>query len=162
VSGPGSLRVAPIAAAETRALRQRILRPHQRAEELGYPGDDDPESLHVGAFTHDGLVGIASVFPAASPADDHPVGEPGEGEGPGWRVRGMAVLPKLRGRGVGLRLLEACVAHARERGGAYVWCNARDVALGFYARAGWRCVSEVFELSGIGPHRRMRLELRPS
>src|SRR4051812_41835612 len=34
-------------AAGVRPLRQVVLRPHQRAEELVYPGDDDPRTLHA-------------------------------------------------------------------------------------------------------------------
>ncbi len=36
-----------------------------------------------------------------------------------------------------------------------VWCNARVVAVPFYAKQGWEIVSEVFDIPTVGPHRAM-------
>ena len=56
--------IRPISAAETRPMRQSVLRPGKTLEELVYPGDDDPACAHLGAFDEAGrLVGIATVFP---------------------------------------------------------------------------------------------------
>ncbi len=125
-----------VGAAATRPLRQRILRPHQRAEELVYDGDD--EGLHLAAFDGDTLVGVASFLTPAAGV---------------WRLRGMAVVPACRGLGVGRALLEhARVGLAAARG---IWCNARSSARGFYERMGFAVSGEEFELPGIGPHYRM-------
>jgi predicted GNAT family N-acyltransferase len=40
-----------------------------------------------------------------------------------------------------------------------VWCNARTPARAFYERAGFRTVSDEFELPEIGPHYVMELRL---
>ena len=145
-----------ISAAETRGLRQKVLRPRQAPEELEYPGDDAPDSRHVGAYLDGELVGVASV--CREP-------QPGEGEPAAWRLRGMATLPSVRRTGVGRTLLEACSAHAVERGGARLWCNARSAAVEFYRAFGFRTEGEEFELPEIGPHTLMwcpipRFELR--
>ena len=68
-----------------------------------------------------------------------------------WQLRGMAVLPELRGTHVGTALLDA--VHAAVA--APTWCNARAAVEGFYARHGWLAVGALFELPPIGPHRRM-------
>jgi ribosomal protein S18 acetylase RimI-like enzyme len=130
-------------AAEVRPLRARLLRPGQAPEELVYEGDALPGALHLLARTGERAVGIASVSPEAAP------GHPGT---PGWRVRGMATLPEVRGAGVGEALLRACLEHAAARGGALAWCNARTPAAGFYARFGFEVEGEEFDLPGIGPH----------
>jgi GNAT superfamily N-acetyltransferase len=137
--------VRPIPAAATRPLRRRILRPGQAEHELVYPGDDDPASLHVGWFDGDSLLGIASVYrqsPEGAPDD------PGD-----WRLRGMAVVPEARRRGIGAALVAACEAHARARGGARLWFNARVDALPFYLALGYEAVGGIYELPGAGPHR---------
>ena len=147
------MEVVPVSADAVRPLRRAILRPHQRAEELVYPGDGAPGALHVGARTAAGgaLVGVATVAP-----EPHP-GDPAPGD---WRLRGMATLPAIRGRGAGAALLQACLEHARAHGGRRVWCTARTTAAGFYERAGFAAEGDAFDVPPIGPHVVMTLPLR--
>ena len=132
-----------VAAAETRPLRQEVLRPHQRLDEVGFAGDDVPGAAHFGAFVGEEMVATATVHPD---------------EG-GWRLRGMATRDGFRGRGLGGALVQACLAHARESGGARIWCNARLKAADFYRRYGFEARGAVFELPGIGPHLYMSQDL---
>jgi ribosomal protein S18 acetylase RimI-like enzyme len=71
----------------------------------------------------------------------------------------MATVPELRGLGIGGRLLETCLAHARSRGGSFAWCNGRVAARAFYERHGFDVVRGPFEVAGIGPHHELRLPL---
>lgn len=135
--------VRPISAAETRPLRQQVLRPHQRADDLVFGGDDHPDALHAGAFHRGTLIGIASVAPAPFPGT--------EADG-AWQLRGMAVLPGAQGQGVGRALIEACVAHVRTHGANLLWCNGRTPALGFYQGLGFEAVGEEFVVPHSGPH----------
>jgi GNAT superfamily N-acetyltransferase len=137
--------IRPIDAAATRPLRRRILRPGQAEHELAYPGDDEADSLHVGAFSGSELLGVASVY-RQSPAGAPPVATD-------WRLRGMAVVAEARRRGVGAALLAACERHVRAHGGRRLWFNARVDALPFYRAAGYEVVGEEYVLPGIGPHR---------
>lgn len=120
-----------------RDLRQRVLYSHLPAARTVYPGDDNPANLHLGAFTPDGtLIGICSLFAL----DDG-----------SYQLRGMAVDPQARGQGVGALLVEEAQRIAyRER--RPLWCNARQVAVAFYERMGWRKEGERFDITGIGPH----------
>ena len=133
--------IRPVTAEDVRPIRHRVLRPEQPFESTVYPGDNLPGTVHLGAFDGDALVGIASLYR-----------EPRGGATDGWRLRGMATVPAVRGRGIGAALLDACMEHAATSDGGEVWCNARVVAIGFYLRAGFEVVSEEFEVSGIGPH----------
>ena len=138
--GPHLIRA--VAAADVRPLRHRVLRPTQGFEETLYPGDALATTAHLGAFDGDRLVGIASLYlegRAGGPAG-------------GWRLRGMATEPDVRGAGFGARLLGACIGHVAAQRGHELWCNARIPALGFYRRAGFEVVSEEFEVAGIGTH----------
>ncbi|MDZ4804632.1 MAG: GNAT family N-acetyltransferase [Candidatus Eisenbacteria bacterium] len=150
--------IRPIVAAETRYLRQAVLRPQQAAVELVYPGDDDPRTRHLGAFVGDRLVGISSIYvepmPALSGDRPSPGVDPGTGD-TDWRLRGMATLPEVRGTGLGGALLDACLDHVGTKGGTRLWCNARTTAAGFYLRHRFEIHGEEFELPGIGPHYRM-------
>jgi ribosomal protein S18 acetylase RimI-like enzyme len=140
VSGPGGRSIRPVTAEDIRPLRHSVLRPGQAFLETRYPGDD--AGVHFGAFDGDRLVGIASLY-----EEDRVDGPAG-----GWRLRGMATDPEVRGAGFGAALLAHCLEHAAGAGGTELWCNARMAAVGFYRRAGFEVVSEEFDVPGIGPH----------
>src|SRR5690606_32818171 len=129
-----------IAPQQTHAMRQRVLRPHQTMAEMEYPGDRAAETVHLGAFAGDELVGIASLYREPWREDPQPHD---------WRLRGMAVADRLRGAGVGAALLQACIDHVKSAGGGRLWCNARTPARGFYERFGLTTRSEVWEEEGI-------------
>ena len=140
MSGPGGRSIRPVTAEDIRPLRHRVLRPGQAYLETRYPGDD--AGVHFGAFDGERLVGIASLY-----QEDRAGGPAG-----GWRLRGMATDPDVRGAGYGAALLAGCVEHVIGAGGSEVWCNARMTAVGFYRRAGFEVASEEFDVPGIGPH----------
>ncbi len=140
MSGPGGRSIRPVTAEDIRPLRHRVLRPGQAFLATRYPGDD--AGVHLGAFDGDRLVGIASLY-----QEDRAGGPAG-----GWRLRGMATDPDVRGAGFGAALLAACLQHGAGAGGSEVWCNARMAAVGFYLRAGFVVVSEEFDVPGIGAH----------
>jgi ribosomal protein S18 acetylase RimI-like enzyme len=108
-------------------------------------GHEPPDSLAVGAFEDDTLVGVGLVGPEGEPAS--------------WRIRGMATAPEARGRGAGTAVLAALIAHAAEHGATRIWCNARVGARSLYERAGLHVVSEEFEVPRIGPHYVMEMTL---
>lgn len=135
------LRTVPVA--ETRPLRQRVLRPHQEVEELA--GHEPTGSVAFGVFAGSELVAVGLIGPE---------GEPGD-----WRVRGMAAAPHVRGRGAGSQILRALVTHASAHGATRVWCHARTPALALYTRLGFVPVSDEFEVTHTGPHYRMELAL---
>jgi L-Ala-D/L-Glu epimerase len=136
-----------VGAAEVRPLRHLVLRPAQPFEETLYAGDDDPATVHFGAFDGDRLVGVASLY-----REDRPGGT----VSPGWRLRGMATDPGTRSQGHGRRLLDACVEHVSASGGGELWFNARSAAVAFYRAAGFEVVSDEFDIAGIGGHHIMR------
>lgn len=70
----------------------------------------------------------------------------------------MAVLKDWRGRGVGRALLHALLDLATKRGLPRVTLSAQTHALGFYERAGFHVIGELFMDAGI-PHRKMVKDL---
>ncbi|MCR5867436.1 MAG: YbgC/FadM family acyl-CoA thioesterase [Aquincola tertiaricarbonis] len=67
------------------------------------------------------------------------------------RLGRMAVLPVVRGSGVGRAVLDALAAAARTRGDHMLLLHAQMSAAPFYLRAGFGTRGEVFEEAGI-PH----------
>jgi GNAT superfamily N-acetyltransferase len=130
------MHVHEVSIEQTRALRQAILRPHETLEQLA--ADEPSDVFAVGAFADGQLVAVGLIAP--------------DGESGAWRVRGMASAPHARGVGAGTEVLGALIRHALEHGASRVWCNARTPARSLYERAGFRVISEEFELPQIGPH----------
>lgn len=77
---------------------------------------------------------------------------------PNGTIGRMAVLKGWRGRGVGSALLGSLLDLAAQRGLARVSLSAQTHAIGFYERAGFRLIGDLFLDAGI-PHRKMEREL---
>lgn len=127
----------PIPVADTRRLRQAVLRPNMTLDQLA--AHEAPAAYGVGIYEDAELISVGFVAP-----DGNELGS--------WRVRGMATAPDRRRLGAGAAVLDALLQHALARGATRVWCNARVSARSLYERAGFRTISAEFELPEIGPH----------
>ena len=137
------MEVRAITSTEARTVRLPVLRPGMPPESPILEHDDDPGTRHFGAFDGARLVGVATFF--AEPCAGRP--------GPyAWRLRGMATLHDMQGRGAGRALVEEGVRVATASGAALMWCNARVGACGFYEKLGFVAVGDEFELPVAGKH----------
>lgn len=127
---------------EARRIRDLVF-----VQEQGVPRElewdaEDAQCQHALAYAADGrAIGTGRLLP-----DGH--------------IGRMAVLPEVRGKGVGARLLNALIELARSRGHRAVRLNAQVQALGFYRRHGFDIEGPQFLEAGI-PHVTMRRELNP-
>jgi GNAT superfamily N-acetyltransferase len=140
--------VGVVEADETRELRRTVLRPH-RAPGEPLPGDDLAVGTHIGARDDDGVVvGTCFVFPDPCPWRADAVDA--------WRLRQMATAPDRRGEGIGSAVLDAAIEWLRGQGASLVWCHAREGAVEFYARRGFRAHGAIFiDREHPIPHLRM-------
>ena len=142
------MRIQLIAPEQTLELRHKILRPHQPKENSKYPADTEPMSFHVGAWDKEELVGVAS-FALENKFNT----------GLEYRLRGMATSEKVRGLGYGKAMIRFATEELKKRKVTLLWCNAREVAFGFYLSLGFEYRSELFEIEGIGPHKVMSIKI---
>lgn len=124
-------------------LRFRILR-----EPLGHDRDSvrfafEADSVHVVAVEANTVVGCVLFQP--------------DGQG-GGRLYQMAVGQWLQGQGIGSQLVRFLEAALAEQNIERIELHARDTAVPFYAKLGYRCVGEPFEEVGL-PHRIMEKSL---
>lgn len=125
-------------------LRHAVLRPGKPLAAAQWDRDD--ESIHLGAWVGEKIVGCATVTD----------------EGEAWRLRGMAVDPAHQGAGVGRAVLEAAIEVVRQAGGSAIQANARTTALPFYEAMGFTTVGEEFVTEATGlPHKRIVRLLGP-
>ena len=129
-------------------LRWDVLRPGRPVEAAQFPGDDAPETIHVGAFVDGRNISCATATRVAW-----------QGQ-PAWQLRGMGVAADWQKRGVGQRVLaeiERLVSQASDI--RLIWCNGREEAVRFYEKLGWRVASEPFHIEDVGPHFKMTRQL---
>lgn len=135
-------RIRKVSAEDVYPLRLLVLRPNRTLADCVWAQDKDPDTAHFAAEIAGHIVGIASI--AICPRESDPPNT--------WRLRGMATEPSKQGQGIGTMVLAACLAHARSKQGALMWCNARTSALAFYRKHGFETVGDEFETPGVGPH----------
>ena len=140
--------VTKISTEMTYELRQSILRPNGTIEDCKFPGDNDANSTHFGAYQNENLVGIASLYRELLPEQEQLAG---------WRIRGMATHPSVRGKRYGLLLLQYCITSAKKNEADVLWCNARSSAVGFYQELDFESIGDEFDIPTIGLHYRMAL-----
>jgi GNAT superfamily N-acetyltransferase len=137
------MEIRPITAAEARTVRHPVLRAGLPPESAILDHDDEPGTRHFGAYERARLVGVATFF--AEPCPLKP-------KLPAWRLRGMATIDEMQGRGAGRALVAEGVRIAIAAGAALMWCNARVGARGFYEKVGFVAVGGEFELPDSGKH----------
>ncbi|RME14276.1 MAG: GNAT family N-acetyltransferase [Bdellovibrio sp.] len=147
------IEVKEITYKETLSPRRQWLRPFLTESQCVYPGDLHPDSFHLGAFSGDKLVGIASFF-----KEGH---EALQGQNP-FRLRQMASAPSFRNKGVGRQLILVAKKMLKERQSTLLWCHARQEAFGFYEKMGFLYYGPLFHVPQIGPHKIMYLLLKTS
>ncbi len=140
-----TVEIVSLAAAETHDVRMRVLRADTPSTDPRYAQDELADTWHLGARIAGRLVGVSTWAPEPWPADP---------ETSAVRLRGMAIDHAAQGTGAGAALLRAGIARSRATGGRLVWASARDSALGFYERAGFETVGEMFidEPTGMPHH----------
>jgi len=82
----------------------------------------------------------------------------GDAAGDGGKLLQMAVAEGLHGTGIGAHLVRELERHAAAKGFRRVRMHARQTAIGFYEKLGYRIAGEPFVEVGL-PHRLMEREL---
>jgi len=72
----------------------------------------------------------------------------------------MAVNKKHQNKGIGKLLVQESYKHLAKRNCDLVWCNAREIARGFYKNLSFKTIGKSFQIPGIGKHYSMYLELQ--
>lgn len=107
-----------------------------------FSGDTDSETFHLGLFENNKLVGISSFMKTNNSLFNVKQ----------YQLRGMATIPETRGKGYGKALLKYAIEMLKDKKMAILWCNAREVALQFYLKLGFKIKGESFDIPNIGIH----------
>lgn len=134
---------------EVLPLRSLMLRNGKPLAECIFEGDTSYDTFHLGYYA-DGEIKSVATFMRNDFFPD---------EGEGYQLRGMATHPDEGGKGFGAALISFAIEYLKEYNTAYLWCNARSAAAGFYKKLGFVNMSPEFDIPGIGFHYEMKLNL---
>ena len=126
-------------------LRWRILRAPWNQPEGSEKDDKEEAAIHVMVCENVGIpVGIGR---AHFNTDEEA------------QIRYMAVEENQRGKGIGALVLWELEKKAKEKGAKFIILNARDTAIKFYEKHGYKIVKQAHTLFGSIPHYEMRKDL---
>ena len=128
-------------------LRHEVLWPHLDSVDKCTIDPDNLEStFHIGAENESEVVGTSTFIIDINSEFE---------ESNQYRLRAMATSEKVRGCGVGEKIIEAGIAELKSRGVKLLWCDARIIATGFYEKMGFSVKGDIYEVPNIGPHKLM-------
>lgn len=137
-------KILQLAAEETYLIRQQILRPGRPANECMFEGDTEKSTLHLGVFIAEKLVGVASYMKNNNTLFTTPVQ---------FQLRGMAILPEYRQQKLGEALLLAGEKILKkDHHSLLLWFNARETAVDFYRKYGYKTKGDLFMVPNVCKH----------
>jgi predicted GNAT family N-acyltransferase len=119
------------------ALRQQILRQPLGLSFSNEELEKEKHDLLIAAFDDDDMLGCCML----TTINNHTL-----------RVRQMAVQNNLQGKGIGASLMSFIETLARDKGYKHLMMHARDTAVGFYEKFGYKVKGDEFIEVGIPHH----------
>ena len=124
-------------------LRSEVLRKPIGLDFTEEELDKEKDEILIGAFDEDEMIGCCMLTKTE------------EGE---LRLRQMAVKDDLQGTGIGASIISFAENLAKDRGFGKIIMHARDSAVGFYEKLGYKIVGDAFTEVNL-PHHKMEKPL---
>ncbi|MGD6818024.1 GNAT family N-acetyltransferase [Metabacillus sp. 84] len=121
--------IKQIHSADAAALRQRVILPVTPLEECKYDGDENHETIHIGAYAQDQLVGAASFY------QEQHTKIKGDGM---YRLRGLAIDPDHRNELRGQTLILFGENLLAQLGISGLWCTTKASNKPYYEHLGFK------------------------
>ena len=131
-----------INAEQTFLLRRAVLRKNMPNEPHEFSGDFDDNTIHLGYYEGEEIIGIVTIIKNGKIA----------------QLRGMAVADAHQGEGIGKKLVLEAENVLKKENFSRIWMNARENAVPFYEKLGYRIEGDLFVIKPIGFHYLMSKE----
>jgi N-acetylglutamate synthase-like GNAT family acetyltransferase len=105
--------------------------------------EKEKNNIHIASFDDDEMLGCCML----TPIDKYTL-----------QLRQMAVPDKLQGKGIGAAIMSFAENLARDKGYTKMIMHARDTAIGFYEKFGFRSIGNSFTEVNL-PHHLMEKKL---
>ena len=126
--------------AEAILLRKKVL--YETRGILASDYNEEDTHVQIAGFANNIIIATCSLVP----------------EGDHCRMRYVAISSDIQGAGIGSKMLLFFEDHARNKGFKSIYCHARDTAMNFYTKNGYKTEGDIFEQVTI-PHIKMRKTL---
>ncbi len=144
------IKIQNITSIEAITVRHPVLRSGKPIESCHFDGDDLPSTIHFGLFLDEKLIGVVSIFQNNNGNFNN------ENQ---FQIRGMAVLPEFQKKGFGELLIIHTEVYVSRKKGSIIWFNARENAVNFYKKIGYKIIGSPFSIADIGIHYIMKKKL---
>ncbi|MFD2551886.1 GNAT family N-acetyltransferase [Bizionia sediminis] len=138
-----------INAEETIPIRHAVLRINKPIASCYFLEDHVNTSFHLGLFFKKTLIGVATFL-----KNNHP----NFSENSQYQLRGMAILQAHQNKGLGGLLLNQGMLELKKVHANRIWCHAREAAVHFYRKNGFKTIGDPFYITDIGFHFLMTLD----
>ncbi len=105
--------------------------------------EKEKNNIHIASFDDDEMLGCCMLTPINKDT---------------VQLRQMAVPDKLQGKGIGAAIMSFAETLARDKGYTKMIMHARDTAIGFYEKFGYRSIGKSFTEVNL-PHHLMEKKL---
>lgn len=135
--------IKEISSLETISVRHSVLRKGMPIESCKFNGDELNSTTHFGFFENNKIIGVVSLYETKNGTFfvDKQI-----------QIRGMAVLESHQKKGIGNALIKHCEDFATSKKITLIWFNARENAILFYDKMGYKTLGDPFEIDSIGTH----------
>ncbi len=145
------MKMKTITAIECHPLRHQVLWPHIKLEkDCVIDIDDRDDAIHIGAIVNDEIISVCSLFQMSSNLLDY------QNQ---YRLRAMATDPNMRGKSAGKLIVKHAIELLKKNKHDVLWCDARQIAIGFYEKLGFQGSGHFYEVKNIGLHQLMYFPL---
>ncbi|MHA7941874.1 GNAT family N-acetyltransferase [Formosa sp. 3Alg 14/1] len=138
-----NLTIKQIEAQDTYKVRLPVLRPGRPIEDCEFNNDTHKDTFHLGLYYKSDLIGVVTFM--------RTINEDLQ-ERRQYQLRGMAILEEYQGLKYGDLLIQAGESLVNEKQGKLIWLNAREIAVRFYERNGFKVSGDSFDIPKIGKH----------
>ena len=135
--------VKEINASQTLKIRHQVLRQGKPIDTCKFEGDNLKTTHHLGLFYYSELIGVVTYMKNTNTSFNEELQ---------YQLRGMAILQPFQGKKFGNILLEVGEKLLKAKKCTLVWCNARENAVNFYSKFGFKKSGDAFEIPEIGTH----------
>ena len=141
-----NIRISEIDVSLTYPLRHGLLRKGKPLSSCYLYGDKNLETIHIGAYISEELIGIASAFLKTCPQYSNKIGV---------QLRAIAVIPKFQRQGIATKLIKHILKIIKTKiNKNYIFLNSRISANQLYLSNGFNPIDKPFNIKSIGMHQR--------
>lgn len=128
---------------QTYLLRHLVLWPHKSINECFIDVDDI--GVHFGCYLNNEIISIGSFFEMKNEFFSNGLIQ--------FRLRAMATNLNYNGMGAGSLIIINAIKYLKKKYNIdIIWCDARENAIGFYKKLGFKLIKGPYEIPIIGKH----------